>query len=96
MPLFLLSEKGKVQISLRTGDLGRGAGHLISASFLGKVYLFAQWLLPPMWGFKSTERIKGQWTTDRWSLSPALFVPPTEDLVELFKLAKDKRLLVCQ
>lgn len=41
-------------------------------------------------------RMTEQQITSPLSLSLALFVPPTEDSVELFKLTEDKRHLVCQ
>lgn len=41
-------------------------------------------------------RMTEQQFTSVLSLSLALFVPPTEDSVELFKLTEDKRHLVCQ
>lgn len=41
-------------------------------------------------------RIEEHQGTNRVSLSCALFVHPTEDLVELSKLTEDKRYLVCQ
>lgn len=47
-------------------------------------------------GLQECGKNKAQQITQRLSLSLVLFVPPTEDLVELFKLTEDKRLLVCQ
>lgn len=57
---------------------------------------FTQWFLPGLWGFQSVGRMTEQQFTSLLSLSLALFVPPTEDSVELFKLTEDKRHLVCQ
>jgi hypothetical protein len=42
------------------------------------------------------ERTKEQQIINRLALSLALFALPTEELIELFKLTKDKKHLVCQ
>lgn len=81
----------------RGGDLERGLVFALSTR-LG-AYLrvwFAQWFMPSTRGFLSVGRVKEPQTTSRLSRSLALWAPPTEDLVELFKLTEDKRHLVCQ